>query len=326
MQSSSAIRRGRRVVATFVTIVVALGVLASSAWSTTNSPVKIKNLSDLEAAVTSAQSLTVFPSSQMGRLIHGIGLASYQGACQSVQTDSAQVNKHCWFGSATSNEIVVLFGDSEAGMWLPTFIALARLEHFKLFAAARKACPLAALPAYPTYAGECATWKSNAIKYINSLHPRIVVMDEKDVGYNVDPRTPSAATPIFSAGLRSALEAVHAPTKIMLSAMPYYNPANRMPIDPATCIKKVLTDKLPLTVCDTPVSRAFVLSRLKADNSAAALAGVHIVSVEPLFCAQVNCPVAINGQLAWSNRFHTPVWYATMVTDAMESLLKPFGL
>jgi hypothetical protein len=211
-------------------------------------------------------------------------------------------------------------------MWIPAMDALGKMDHFRIFVASRKACPFSALPGGSYVDLSCPGWKHNAETFINALHPSMVVFAEKNVGKAVDPNTPSADVATFAAGVATTIRALSAPRKLVLTGVPYFNPGNSMGLDPASCLAVILSTARPLTACDTPVTRAFVATRLHADRLAATSASAINVSLTPLFCGTVNCPIVIDQQIAMSNTFHTPTWYASAVTLALRNIIGPWGL
>jgi len=89
------------------------------------------------------------------------------------------VSPSCEFGDLQANKTIVLYGDSHAAQWFPTFEALAKQEHFKLISLTKSACPsieVARRSRGPFNASECDTWRSNSLKRIASIKPDSVII------------------------------------------------------------------------------------------------------------------------------------------------------
>lgn len=317
--------RRLHLVATAVVALIATSVpLSANALGSHTAPA-MPSLSQLEKDVTQGQTLKTFPSSQQSRLDTNLTYASYQGPCMIKKTADSTLNKTCWFGDLESKKVVVLFGDSFAAEWEPTFNWLGANEHFKVLLMARANCPFAILPVTAYKDPGCKNWKGHAVTFINTLDPSVVFFAEKNVGA-VDPTAPSAPTGAYAADMASAISQINAPLKVLMLGTPYFNPGGGLGNDPGQCVAVAVQTKLPLTVCDTPVGSAFVSDRLSADTAAAKKIKVPVVSLTPLFCGSVSCPIVVNGLLTFSNEFHTPTWYATNVSLAFKQLIKPLNL
>jgi SGNH domain (fused to AT3 domains) len=304
---------------------VTLGALAPTAGAArqthgTPAPTLVR----LKGLVKSAQSLNKFPSSQAPRLTPNLIHASYQGPCMIDKTAGPALNTSCDFGLKSSSKVVVLYGDSTAAMWQPAFNWLGVTDKFRLVLVTRRNCPFASLKSSDYMDPNCAAWKSNAVSYINSLNPSIVVFAEKNVG-DIDPGAPTDSPSVFAADVKTAMKAVGGAgaKRVFLTGMPYFDAVPKGGTDPGPCMAANLST---LKTCSTPLNQAFSADRQRADKAAAKSAGATTVSVQPLFCGPSTCPVVIGGMIAWSNQFHTPIWYAAFVRVALRQLVKPAGL
>ena len=282
----------------------------------------LPTLAQLKVDLVAAQTLSTFPSSLQPELLNNLVHQAYAGPCTSDKAaDTTVIVQSCAFGQTASVQTVVLYGDSFASMWQPALSALGSADNFKLILVARLNCPFASLPKSNYKDPNCAAWKVNAVKYINTLHPSVVVFSEKNVG-SIDPTSPTASVTTFATGIKTAMGQIHTAEKVVLLGMPYvhYNSSNTD--DPGTCIS---LHQSSLTKCDTPIGNAFVAARLTADTRAVkAVSGAKVVSITPLVCGPVNCPVVAydNGTpyIDFSNEFHISKWYSGLLGTALGTV------
>lgn len=309
----------RRALSIAVAACAVVGVLSVAGHTT---PAAAQNppetLAQVEAAVTAAETLTTVPSSAQAEITPNLTNASYTGPCLQ-ERDGTSVNKNCAFGDTSSSTTVVLFGDSLAATWEPAMNWLGTTYGYKVVVVTRRNCPFAALPNSAYKDPGCSPWKKNAISYINSLHPSIVVFAEKNVGSAVDNTAPTASVSAFANDVKAGLNLVKTPKRVVIVGLPFFD-AGSLGVDPGTCLSTILAESEPLTDCDTPVAKAFVPARLSADEKAIKQEGATWVSVTPLFCGTKNCPVVIGGNIAYSNQFHTPTWYSSWVANALGTI------
>lgn len=307
-----------RVCSAFALAVSALTGLATPATAVRPAATTLTTLAEVEASVTSAVSLTTVPATAQAELTPALPFRSYEGPCLNNRNTTV-IDTDCAFGDTHSNVTVVLYGDSEAATWLPALKVLGETYHYKVIAVTRRNCPYAELPLSDYKDAGCAPWKRNAVTYINSLHPSVVIFAEKNVGTAVDPTSPTAPVDAYANDIKVGLREIRAPTKVVLVGMPYFN-AGSFGTAPGPCVSTILADDEPLTDCDTPVADAYVDARVTADEHAIHELGVKMVSVRPLFCTPETCPVIIGGNIAYSNEFHTPIWYSTWAAGALGEL------
>ena len=282
------------------------------------------SLTQLGSDLVSAQSVTTFPQSLLSELGNNLSHQSYAGGCTSAKTATAIViTSGCTFGDSTSPKIVVLFGDSLASMWQPALNWLGTTDHFRLVLVARLNCPFAALAKSAYKDPFCNQWRANAIKYINSLKPSVVIFSEKNVG-SIDPTAPSASPTVFAAGIKVTMSAVHSPLKVVFLGMPYVHYDSSYSDDPGSCMAVYST---ALTKCDSPVAKTLIVSRIADDTRAIhSVANTKIVTITNLVCGPKTCPVvaydAGTPYIVFSNEFHITKWYSAELGSALGTDLK----
>ena len=309
-------KRPRRlgiVIAPFVAAALLLGPLGAGAAV---HPRGLPSLTRIETMVKTGERLKALPSNLVPQL-RSLGVQFYSGACVQRQGSVPTISTACAFGDLSSSKVVVLYGDSYAGMWFPTFRALASRDHFRLYLIARLTCPFTLVP---TLSASCRTFQSNALTYISSLHPSTIVFSEENVSPFIsadDQISPSD----FAAGIPKALSQFTAPHKIVLLGMPSVllgSPVTA--VQPAQCLTAYTSS---IAKCMPTAKNAIISQRLTDDTAAVKLGGAKVVSVTKLFCA-ASCPQVVDQTLVFSDPFHVNMRYAAVLVSAMDTLVKPY--
>ncbi|MEV6977162.1 acyltransferase family protein [Kitasatospora sp. NPDC093806] len=93
----------------------------------------------------------------------------------------AETSPRCLFGTETSPDRIVLIGDSHAGQWISTALAMAEQRRWALEVLVKPGCPLATLTVRNNVLGrtfeECDRWRENAFARLAAgPRPRLVLM------------------------------------------------------------------------------------------------------------------------------------------------------
>ncbi len=285
------------VVAAFV------GVAGLASASSAKSPT-----AELHRSILSATKTSTYPSSLESSLTTlDFDFYSNQVSPCVLDLNNGTTPGTCSFGDVASTNVVVLVGDSYAGMWYPAFNLIANRDHFHLYLFSAEGCPFARL----TLSSSCVDFQNTVLARIAALKPKAIIASSM----NLSPDYPEMAqfTPAqFAAGLQTMLTLLPTSSKkIELLGMP------TLTLDPAECISSNLTS---LQACDVSASSALISSRVHADTAAVKAAGATPVQVTSLFCAKV-CPVLIAKKNVYAGRFHVTIEYASYVVRALEALL-----
>jgi hypothetical protein len=99
----------------------------------------------------------------------------YSNGCDS---DAPTIKKTgCDFGDLSSENLVMLVGDSHAAQWFPGFERSSLIHSFKLRVATKSGCPALLIISYDNMTNsECRLWQKNVLQYINKSKPDIVVI------------------------------------------------------------------------------------------------------------------------------------------------------
>jgi hypothetical protein len=286
------------------------GAVAATSWSRLNTA---PTLTAIKSFVLAGEKLAALPASLSDQLT--LMPYDFYSSPPCVVGGGSTIPTHCEFGDKSSKNIVVLDGDSFAGMWFPTLDAIATKHKLKLYLVSRLACPFALV----SVSASCKSWQANAATYINSLKPTAIVFASE----NLSPLQPSqvAISPKqYAVGISSALATFTSPhvRKIVLLGMPtvaFGSPST--PVEPNACIAGHLKS---LRSCAIPLVTALIEIRIKDDTAAAKSAGATPVSVTSLFC-QTTCPMVVDKNLVFADPFHLNVNYAGILSSALAELI-----
>jgi hypothetical protein len=238
--------------------------------------------------------------------------------------DQASVDpKTCVFGDTASATTVVLFGDSHAAQWFPTFLRLANVEHWRLITLTKSACTPADVTVWiSTFARaytECDAWRAKAFDAIAADHPALVVMAMSRTYSVVDGSVTSTVAErpdLWDAGIAASLQRLRqsADQVALIGDTP------RSRLDPPACLSKHLDDVL---ACATSSSKALDPKRTAADQALADAAGAAFVDPTPWVCPSEPCPVVIDNYLVFRDSHHLTTPFATALSRRMLAALPP---
>ena len=227
----------------------------------------------------------------------------------------------CVFGDPASSTKVVLYGDSQAGMWLPALAEIARRRHWQLRLFGKPACPAVHLALWSQRRGrlfaECDRFRAYAEGQILAERPGLVLVASESYAQKADrgvPVTPDG----WRAGLTGTLGTLRR------------SGARVVVIGETPVLDESAPDCLaahPANVAACATTEAAATARVwnAADQAAARATGSEYVSVLPwlctAICAPVVCAPVVGNVLVYRNRFHLTATYARLLTGVLEGAL-----
>lgn len=128
----------------------------------------------LVALVAGSFGFSVFPIKQPWRIDTSVPLI-YDNGCHTG--DAAPKLIGCDFGSLSSDQYVMLVGDSHAAQWFPGFESVASVQRFRLRVATKSGCPAIYVNRNQSlFNRDCALWQRNLIDFINVSQPDVLVI------------------------------------------------------------------------------------------------------------------------------------------------------
>ncbi len=249
----------------------------------------------------------------------------------------------CEYGDRSASRTVVLYGNSQAQMWVPALDLLGQRNHFKVIPIAKPACGVFYLHGYidPNghYSDVCWRFAHWAVSAMNSMRPTTVVIaatlgnllrpgaDPHALG--PDGRLPSSLTtppnPAQSAVGLSRLVAALAPSRAKIVLLGNigvpHTPGSRYPgnTTPNGCLLANLSD---IQRCAVPTPTVATSNNRKALVYAAQQAKIAFIDINSLLCANGTCPPVINRILVHFDKLHLSAPYARFVAASLGELLR----
>ncbi|MDP9793800.1 peptidoglycan/LPS O-acetylase OafA/YrhL [Catenuloplanes nepalensis] len=239
----------------------------------------------------------------------------YADGCDPEFAD-ATVRKPCMYGDPAGTETVVLLGDSHAGHWFPAVDRIARERHWRLAVVTKSACSAATatvyLPSLKRAYTECDQWRRDALAYIATLDPAMVITSSNGHSEMLDagPRQDEAWADAWVA----TFEALPGSADLVLISDTAW-PRGNVP----ECVSNHLTD---VTACHRSREEAFDdRRRRKLVADAAGAHGATVVDPAPWMCDDDVCPVIIGDVLVYKDDSHISATFATTLAPLLAQRL-----
>jgi hypothetical protein len=317
----------RRLVAGIVVAVGCTGVLGSGSsfgtqqhrgavtWSS------LPTLSQLEGELSVSYSQSTVPQSLVPKLgVFQVGLRTSQlygqKGCGQVGSDLTDIRSEvpCTFGDRTAARSVLVIGDSQAGMWIPTFDTWGIKEHWKVYRLMKLACT----PwTDPTTWPNCDAWRKFVVKEILLLKPTVVVATamEETKQHDSISVTP-AKMESYILGFVSEISKAHAKVFVMQSLPWFFSQG-----DPDTCLASYPTD---VEKCNHDSPQSVLASSMQQGVSLAATTGkVSALDVDQLFCTERACPVLVGKYNLYYDEWHFQEPWGRYIARAFSQVFTP---
>lgn len=219
----------------------------------------------------------------------------------------------CVFGDKRSRDLVVLFGDSHARMWLPAITPIVDSDHLKLVVIGRLGCALAIHRISRTFGG-CASDVASDIRIINHMRPAAIILADRTSYSGVTDAQWQAGMTETIDDLRpsGAKIALIGDIQVFNAGMVSYF---------LECLAGHLST---LQACAVPNPNRAAPGHEHAEERAASLAHALYINTNPWLCAPHRCSPVIGNDIAYWDAFHLSVRYATYLSGVMGSALSPF--
>ncbi len=235
----------------------------------------------------------------------------------------------CAYGKTTSKTIVLLTGDSQAGMWLPALDVLGKARNWRVVFLAKSGCTPWGNPNPPSSivfgsvtVANCASFVANVRSWAATAHLNSVILAGRAIGKGgfgttLDPNT-------LLAGIQDETAAFVATGAkvVVLGPIPSFNEKTTS-LTPSSCLAAIR----PLTLCELAPGALVPQVELSATRAAAVVGKVGIVDVTPLFCTTEHCALVVQApsgnHLVYFDNHHINRFYSAWVATALGTLLSP---
>ena len=291
---------------------------SSSTSSTAAAAPAPTTTAQMTAAVEAAQSLRAVPSSVETSLTMDDN-AFPRGHSQCVTaTNSANIPSGqfggCTFGDLTSSKLMVVYGDSHAGMWAAGLESIAQRAGWKLKLFMLSGCPAPDLNfiSYQTEAPntQCTAFHAIAPPAINALHAGLVVVTSESIEQVA--RGVYATPAQWKTGLTATLHSLQqsGTTVTMIGDIPQWSGSK------VTCLAANASN---VQVCALTTTKA-VSPNLSGEAGAAQSSGVTYIPGTPFVCA-TKCEPVINGMRVYNDEYHFTNAYVQYLSGPLQEAL-----
>jgi hypothetical protein len=250
-------------------------------------------------------------SSQMQTLI-----GDFEGTACNPNDFPVQVSAPvpCLFGNPNATKTIVLFGDSNAGNWIPAFATGLATSQYKLAVFMFEGCPTADLNytssqlTTAAIATNCVTWHAAVERDIASMKPTaIVAVQSLAMSWKISiPTWVVGMTKFFT----NATAGTSSTKRIIMGTSPFFHTAV-----PA-CLARART---PLQcAATTPMYQTTLTSR---DPAVAAAVHATLIPTNTWFCKGSLCAPVVAGNVVVGDLDHTTIAESTYLSHVATTAL-----
>ncbi|MFJ4667499.1 acyltransferase family protein [Kitasatospora purpeofusca] len=229
----------------------------------------------------------------------------------------ATTSPDCRFGVVGSPDRIVLLGDSHAGQWFSSLLALAAERRWELEELVKQGCPLPELSVVNPQLGrtyrECDTWRANALtRLAEGPKPRLIVVS-----------TLNRYTDDREAVLQGWAKTL-APLRELGVPIVYLRDTPIPGTDVPACVSGHTDDP---AACEFPRDKALWADPLADEIAAGRIPGVRAVSVNDVICPGNgrSCPAVLERILLYRDDTHLTNVAAVVLTPRLERVLTDAG-
>lgn len=258
---------------------------------------------------------------------------SWAVKCQGENKDLAQNPVPCYYGNVKATKTIVLFGDSNAGNWVPAMDVAAKQLGYKLaiFIAAGCDSQLASGSDRPV----CVTWQRNVAKSVAKEKPVAVFAAKLAMALEGT----ASNTTWFAGQWKAAYDKITSNNssikRFLIGSTPNSGGKSSLIACLATQTKRT-NYNTALKACSPKyqvgkTGANQLWTYLEADRLSATKANATLIETSSWFCQNsktgVNiCPIVIGNKLAFVDNDHTSTVFSKTLGPAMAEAMKQAGL
>jgi SGNH domain (fused to AT3 domains) len=312
----------RRIVLLALAAALSASVFTASAASASGSGSVASNAQVL-ASVKAAQSITKVPSNLTPVLTNenDIEVLNQGGVCPAhykapkVGLDVFHFG-WCTYGDPTGKHLMVILGDSHAGMWLTAIKYAAARAGWRVRIFYFPGCPAPDLTFYSETSNSanngCNTFRTDAIKAIRKLHPAMVVVTSASLSQQVSKGVIATSTQ-WETGYSKTLSLL----KMVGTQLVVIGDIPILAQDDATCLAAHETN---VKACMTPIAQAETGVYNSAEEQAASANGAKYIPTAQWMCAQ-DCVPIVGHMRVYNDQYHISATYAKYLSGAVQTAL-----
>lgn len=242
---------------------------------------------------------------------------AYSDECDVTRMDTT--SPMCEFGNPNAERTLVLYGDSHAAMWIPSFNEIGAAADWKVIQLTKPGCIVPDFPNYSNILGreytECADYRAFALEKIEELQPDLVIVDSARKGVilseNGEPNSDDATIhTAWEDGLDRTLSKIRPNTDrlVVLGDIAY------APEPGLDCLTANPNDA---DECAVPIEDAVLADHNRMEEEVALQNDAEFVDLVPLFCTDKTCPAVVDGITTRRDAIHVNENYALWLSEAL---------
>jgi peptidoglycan/LPS O-acetylase OafA/YrhL len=225
----------------------------------------------------------------------------------------------CTYGDTSATALVVVYGDSHAGMWLPALDAIGKSQHFRVVPLVKSSCmPFLDVPqslGRHDYSN-CYDFHDWALAQIDRLQPDSIVVAYRGL-YLTKSRGSLSHEQTWQEGVTTTVRRLAAitPDVVVLGDIP------QRALPAAECLSTPGADQ---QTCLAPVTGdGLVANRYTVKG----IVGTPARFVDPrsLVCAAGACPLVVGEHVVFYDDDHITASWSRLVAPALEEMIGPLG-
>jgi hypothetical protein len=234
-------------------------------------------------------------------------------------TTSPVVSSRCIYGNPNGTYTVAMVGDSHASALFPGVNAVAKAHGWKLIPYLKIDCSFLDFtdlmwfgPPMTTYP-QCMTWNTVVLGRLQKSPPDLIIISMSRWIF-----TNSNAEENVSAQSNSLIRMIRklpSSSKVVIIQDPPLPTAEKVP----DCLSTYLSD---WRKCAYTRTRGFGSAMGSRELAASKATGAGLINLTSAVCPGTgNCPVVINGMIAWRDEHHLTATFATSLGPAIDAQL-----
>jgi hypothetical protein len=237
-------------------------------------------------------------------------------------------NHACVYGDKSSRNVIVLFGDSHAMMWLPAVVPWAAANKYRVVLLWERGCVVARLPTGYVLAGgadaggdlsnaQCTAWFTSMLLVIKALHPQLLLLGERTAAVESLPSEVDFTESQWQAGMEKSINAVKplAGKVAVIEDVPWHND------DVPDCLSVHPTK---IQECSVTFPNKSFPGQQTAEDKAAVSSKVSFINTMSWFCTKNDktCSGVIGNYITYRDNGHITASYAQYLSQVMGNDMK----
>jgi peptidoglycan/LPS O-acetylase OafA/YrhL len=275
------------------------GAKASSGQGLQVAPAAVK-----AAALLAQKPGSKFPS-VLDPVVGSLAKDYYGERCDAAPTESS--SKICPYGDLAGTRRIAVLGDSQAQMWLPALLEVARAKKWTILPIIKNGCtPVAWMDGTGTIGEACKKWLPWAIKTAYSQRADAVILSGHYGDKVKDGRQLPSMLNGYSAGLKGLRKIK---SVILMNDIPDRSK------EPTDCL--LASGASPSSCADTPVQGYWSFGSTLRSLAA----GTHATFIDPSpwVCFQGSCPLVVGNKITYYDRAHISATYSKWLAPYLAS-------